>query len=595
MGDQPDIEIKGKRKLVALLCADVYGYSRLMGFDEEDTFNRLTVYREIFFRIIREQNGRVANTAGDAVLAEFASAKDAVAGATAIQTCLAGLNAKVPADRQMLFRIGINLGDVYERQGDLFGDGVNIAARIQTLADPGGIFLSASVFEQLEHKSNIPVELVGDQKVKNIEKPVRVYRVLMTRGTPPPPAPSPAAQYDTPDGDDCSILIGILPFDNLSDDPEQSYFCDGLSEDLTTALAAIPELRIVARNTMFAFRGKSPDIRRLGRDLGATHIVEGSARKSGDRFRVNAQLIETKTGNHLWAAKYDREISDLFELQDDLVHHIVSELDVHLVRGEQTRVWRASCTSAEAYDLVIRGRSIASVLAPQAYDRALSLIEKALEIDPNFVMALFTKAWFLVFQTRFGWSNNPGESMKQARLAVEKALRLDESSPEAHGGLGLILMTEQKMEQAKKEFEKAISLGPRMADLHGAYASICFRMKEYQKALWAARRANELSFFPLALTIALEAVSLRHLGRMEEALAVTRRGLNRYPGDLGLWVASASISTTLGLKKEAELARSNILEIMPDFSADKWTYGSQLYDQQTASQVASVLHSAGLP
>jgi adenylate cyclase len=593
--DQRNPETNGNRKLVALLCADVHGYSRLMGCDEEDTFKRLTSYREIIFRLIREHKGRVANTAGDAVLAEFSSVRDAVAGAIAVQSSLADLNDTVEANRQMLFRIGINLGDVYEHQGDLFGDGVNIAARIQSLADPGGIFLSASVFEQLEHKSTIPVELVGDQKVKNIEKPVRVYRVLLTRNSAAPLAPRDPGSHDTSDSEELAITIGVLPFSNLSEDPEQSYFCDGLGEDLTTALSAIPELRIVARNTMSAFRGKTPDVRQLGRDCGATHVVEGSVRKSGNRFRVNAQLIETKTGNHLWAAKYDRQIADLFELQDDLVRNIVSELDVQLVRGEQTRVWRASCKSAEAYDLVIRARSIASILAPQAYASALSLIEQALGIDPNFVLALFTKAWFLVFQARYGWSANPAEAMKQARLAVETALRLDESSPEAHGGLGMILMTEQKLEMARKEFEKAISLGPRMADLQGAYASICFRLKDYQRALWAARRANELSFFPLALTAGLEAASLRYLERIEEALAVTRRGLRRHPGDLGLWVIYASIAVTLGLEKETESARTKILEIMPDFSADRWTYGSQLYDQQMAARVASILHQAGLP
>ncbi|MGA2973798.1 MAG: adenylate/guanylate cyclase domain-containing protein [Spirochaetia bacterium] len=584
----------GIRKLTAILSADVFGYSRLMSTDEASTFKRLTDCREIIFRLIREHHGRVANTAGDAVLAEFASVRDAAAGAIEIQKALAELNSGVSADQKMHFRIGINLGDVYEQQGDLFGDGVNLAARIQSLADPGGILLSASVYEQLEHKSDVPVEFAGEQKVKNMEKPVKVYRVVM-KNAPASVIAAPALPQEITESAPPSIVVGVLPFENLSEDPEQAYFCDGLVEDLTTALAAIPEMKTIARNTMFGFKGKSPDVRQLARDIGATHVVEGSVRKSGSRIRINAQLLETKEGSHLWARRYDKEIADLFDIQDDIVRSIATEMDVHLIRGEQARFWRATTRNAEAYDLLMQALSSAAIFAPQSFHRALASLERALDLDPDFLQALCFKSLYLRQQARNGMCSDPDEGMRQSRLACEKALRLDSRYPSAHANLAALLQIDGKLEESKKEWELSMSLNPNISGILSGWGWYCLLTRDYQKALSAVRRANELAPFPQTLNIALEALALQFLGRPEESLVIVSRALRRQQGDLFLWVTYAGLTGPLGLVEESKKAVLKILEIQPNFSAERFATSNAMFDHETAESYARVLHQLGLP
>jgi adenylate cyclase len=312
MSDQPPI---GTRKLTTILSADVYGYSRLMGSNEDETFKRLTECREIIFNTLRTQRGRVANTAGDAVLADFATAREAVTAAVEIQNALFKLNESVPEDRQMFFRIGINLGEVIERGGDLFGDGVNIAARIQSIAEPGGVCVSSVVYEQVRRNPGFEFEYLGEQVLKNIAEPIKIYRVLTglrmgVKGAMEGAAPMRTAQSGRPqeqvDIEERSLyLVAVLPFDNLSEDPNQSYFSDGLVEDLTTGLATIPSIRVPARNTMFTYKGKAINVPQLATDLGATHVVEGSVRKSGNTIRINVQLIDAKSGHHIWAKRFD--------------------------------------------------------------------------------------------------------------------------------------------------------------------------------------------------------------------------------------------------------------------------------------------------
>jgi adenylate cyclase len=340
------------RKLTAIVSADVFGYSRLMGSDEDETFKRLTASRKAMFSLISTHKGRVANTAGDAMLAEFGSAKDAVAAAVAIQEALAVSNEAASEERRMRFRIGVNLGDVIERAGDLFGDGVNIAARLQSLAVPGGICISSAVYDQVRRNLDLQFEDLGEQAVKNIERPIRVYKILLEHSaarfaelTAQVNTNRPSSGTDTgPSG----YVIAVLPFDNMSDDPSQSYFSDGLTEDLITGLAAIKELLVPARNTMFTYKGKASDLRQIGRELGATHVVEGSVRKSGTHLRINVQLINASNGNHIWAKRFDKELTDIFEIQDAIVHSIVTEVDVQLLHGEQARSWRRSTKNAEA-------------------------------------------------------------------------------------------------------------------------------------------------------------------------------------------------------------------------------------------------------
>ncbi|MGA2642511.1 MAG: adenylate/guanylate cyclase domain-containing protein [Spirochaetia bacterium] len=597
----PPTDSLGTRKLTAILSTDVHGYARLMSSDEEDTVKRLSAFREIIFRLIRENRGRVANTAGDAVLAEFASAKDSVNGAIQIQKVLGEQNAPVSPECQMHFRIGVNLGDVYEQQGDLFGDGVNIAARIQALADPGGILISSSVYEQLERKSDIQVEFAGEQQLKNIEKPVRVYRVV-TKTAPTLVIATPSRLREVEEELVPSIVVGVLPFDNASNDPEQGYFCDGLTEDLTTALAntalattAILRIKVVSRNLMFGFKGKTPDVRQLGHDLGATHIIEGSVRKAGNKLRINAQLLETKNGSHLWAQRYDKELTDLFEIQDDIVRSIVTELDVQFVGGQQMRVLRAGTNNTEAYDLFRRAFGVANVSSPQTFDRVVGLLDEAIQLDSGFSAAYAFKAVVLLMKVRNKMATDRNETIRQARLALERALQLNKRSALGHSALGMFHHYYKQFEQAQKEFELAVSLDPNSATVYGAYGWFCLQTKNYDKALYCARQANALSPVPLLINFELEALSLQFLGRLEEALAITSRELRQQPKDLLLLVAHAGIAAQLGLTEEVASARSKVLEIQPDFNSVRYATDIGMLDSETAAQYAEMLHKAGLP
>ena len=590
MDEQVHSEAIGTRKLTAILCADVHGYSRLMGSDEEDTLRRLTACREVLFRLIREHNGRVANTAGDAVLADFPDARDAVTGAVEIQDALSELNSKVNPERQMYFRIGINHGHVFERQGDLFGDGVNVAARIQSLADPGGILMSSSAYLQLEHGLDFQVEFAGEHKLKNIANPVPVYRVVSKA--------APATVIALASGErelvEPSVTIGVMPFGNLSEDAEQAYFCDGLTEDLTTALAAIPDLRVVARNTMFGFRGTSPDIRQLGRDLDATHIVEGSVRKSGNGIRINAQLIETTSGNHLWAMRYDKELADLFEIQDDIVRNIVTELDVRLIHGELARAWRASTGNPEAYDLFMRAGHAASTINPLSWGNAIASLDRALALDPTFVSALTRKSWILAYQGRYGFVKDPLAVMAQAWAAIEEALRLDERSGEAHMGKGILLMLQGRAEQAEMEFELGISLGQAHAELYISYAAFCFMRRAYQKALTSVRRAKELAGFGITdVWVGMEVGALSALDRQEEAFALTARSVAVNPRSVNLWAMHANLCAYFGLQSEFGRARAKLVELQPDFDPELFFKAQGFVDETLVSKIVERFRQAG--
>ncbi len=348
-----------------------------------------------------------------------------------------------------------------------------------------------------------------------------------------------------------AIAIGVLPFDNLSEDPEQAYFCDGLTEDLTTALAAIPQLQVAACNTMFGYKGKSPDARQLGSDLRVTHILEGSVRKAGSRIRLNAQLIETERGTHLWAKKFDKELSGLFEVHDDLVRSIVTELDVQLAGGEQTRLWRASTKDSEAYDLFL--------------------------------------------QARLGWGRDPKSAFQQACLSFENALRLDDRCADAHAGRGGVLFVQKRFEEAEKEYEIALSLGPVMEVTHLFYAAFCSWKKDYLKALWAVRRAKELSRSPHSQAYAWEIVTLRNLGRFQEALAVSKQALEQFPDGLDIIINYANVCRLMKLQEELAVALKRILELQPDFTAESWVGSTGIFNEEEQARYVAELHQAGFP
>src|SRR5215831_19515013 len=388
------------RKLVAVFAADVEGYSRLMGADEVGTLQGLTERRAILDKLIGDHGGRIANTAGDSILAEFGSAVEAVQCAVEAQTALAEANAGLAPDRRIDFRIGIHIGDVMVRAGDLFGDGVNIAARLQSVAKSGSVCISGATYDQVRKVLPMTFVDLGVQQVKNIQEPIRAYQVgapsdareaasaRIVETESPPPLP------DKPS-------IAVLPFENMSGDSEQEYFADGIAEDVLTTLSKIQELLIIARNSSFVFKGQARDIREIGRLLGTRYVLEGSVRKAGERVRLAAQLIDSLNGGHVWADRFEGDLDDVFALQDRITQDIVAALEVRLTLGELARVWRKRSGSPLVYEHFSKGRTLYDNFARHTHAQARSELEGALAINPAFAPALMMLGFTLTDQARF--------------------------------------------------------------------------------------------------------------------------------------------------------------------------------------------------
>src|SRR5246127_5442312 len=400
------------RKLVAVFAADVEGYSRLMGADEVGTLKGLTERRAILDKLIGEQGGRIANTAGDSVLAEFGSAVEAVQCAVEAQTALAEANSQLSPDKRINFRIGIHVGDVMVRGGDLFGDGVNFAARLQALAQPSTVCVSGATYEQVKKVLPLSFTDLGPQQVKNVEEPIRAYIAGRLSDTPSAAALAKSSKsLPLPD----KPSIAVLPFQNMSGDPEQEYFADGIAEDVLTTLSKIQELLVIARNSSFVFKGQARDIREIGRMLGVRYVLEGSVRKAGKRVRLAAQLIDSLNGAHVWADRFEGDLDDVFELQDRITQDIVAALEVRLTLGEQVRVWRKRAGSPLVYEHYLKGRTLYVNFAKHTHAQARSEFGQALAINPVYTPALGMLGFVLTDQVRFGWEKNQATTYEAAR------------------------------------------------------------------------------------------------------------------------------------------------------------------------------------
>jgi TolB-like protein/class 3 adenylate cyclase len=469
-------EERAKRKLSAILSADVKGYSRLMGEDELGTVRTLEAYREMLGEVIRNYSGRVVDSPGDNVLAEFASVVDAVESAVEIQQELKAKNAELPENRRMEFRIGINLGDVIEEGERIYGDGVNVAARIEGLAEGGGICISRTAFDQVKNKLKLGYEYLGEHSVKNIAEPVRVYRVLMEpeaagkvigeeklrprqwRGVAigvvavliivagalaiwnfyfrPAFEPASIEQMAFPLPDKPSIAV--LPFENMSGDPDQEYFSDGITENIITALSKVHNMFVIARNSTFTYKNRAVKIQQVAEDLGVRYVLEGSVQKTGDRVRITAQLIDAITGNHLWAERYDRDLTDIFALQDEITKKIITSLHVELTVGEDARLYGQTTDNFEAYLKFLQGNAHLMRLNKDATILARKMFKEAVALDPNFIFAYVNLAWTHTFDAAYGWAKSRVKSLEAAEEFAQKALSLDDSFAGTYGVLGSV-------------------------------------------------------------------------------------------------------------------------------------------------------------
>jgi adenylate cyclase len=477
-----------ERKLTAILCADVYGYSRLMGDDEEATLTALTSHRSTIDSLIEEHHGRFVNSAGDSVLAEFSSVVEAVNCAVDIQEAAAAANANLPPERRMEFRIGVNLGDVMVEGPQIYGDGVNIAARLESLAEPGGICISESAYGQIRNKLALVYENIGAQRVKNIAEPVQVWRIVLDR-TPsarrsrrlvprryragllslsgiaivagtvvlvmhvslqPPRTSASIAPQEKPALMPPSVpSLAVLPFANISGNPEEEYFSDGITDELITKLSRLSHLLVVARTSSFTYKNKSAKAQDIGRELGVKYLLEGSIRKSSDRVRVNTRLLEARTGAEIWADNFDRPLRDVFAVQDEVAQKIVTTLNLQLSLSERGILTRQTTDNLEAYDDVLQGLNYSWRENRDDDAKALQLYHKAIELDPNYADAYVLMGSTLFNDWTWQWNQDP-HAVERSEALVQKALELDDSHSTAHEILGLILAEQGQFDAAIK-------------------------------------------------------------------------------------------------------------------------------------------------
>ncbi|ASY59072.1 adenylate/guanylate cyclase domain-containing protein [Sinorhizobium sp. CCBAU 05631] len=558
------------RKLAAILAADVVGYSRLAGADEDRTLARLRALRsDLIDPTIAVHNGRVIKRTGDGALVEFRSVVDAVRCAIEVQNGMVERNAGVPQDRRIEFRIGIHLGDVVEESdGDLMGDGVNIASRLEGVAAPGAICLSEDAYRQVKARLDLSVSDLGNTQLKNIAEPIRVYslRVGTTEAkataTSQPVTSRPTTELPP------KLSIAVLPFANMSGDAEQEYFADGISEDIITSLSKLPQLFVIARNSSFTFKGKNVHVQEVGRNLGVRYVLEGSVRKSGNRVRITAQLIDAASSGHLWAERFDRDLTDIFAVQDDVTQQIVGALAINLTEGDRQRLAPEHTGNIEAYDYFLRGRELWHRLTKETNVAARDLLQRAIKLDSNFASAHAFLALTHVLDYLNGWSPSPPNSREQAEELATRAVALDDRDPRAHWALSIVELYSRRHDVAISEAQRAIVLNPNFAEGHVSLGEALNYSARADEALKHFDRAKVLNpYFPDVL-LHFQALASFHLGRYEQAVGLLKERLTRNPvTDVSRALLAASYGH-LGRFDDARAAWQEVFRVNPDYSLE---------------------------
>jgi adenylate cyclase len=590
MPDQPV-----ERKLAAIFAADIVGYSRLMSRDEIGTLGRLKSLRTVVDAIIASHRGRIFTTAGDSVVADFASAVEAVNCALAVQEATAAGDPAGDNGEPMRLRIGVHLGDVIVDGNNLLGDGVNIAARLETLAAPGTICVSRVVRDQVEGRLDCGFDDLGEQSLKNIERPVRAYRVGPRASGPPagetPALPAASPTLPLPD----KPSIAVLPFANLSDDPEQEYFADGMVEDITTALSKLRWFFVVARNSAFTYKGRAVDVKQVGRELGVRYVLEGSVRRGGDRLRITAQLVDAASGNHVWAERYDRDLADIFAVQDEITERVVAAIEPELYAAEHIRSQRKPPDSLDAWECVIRALSCIGQGTREANTEAEALCRRAIAITPSYGQAHSLLAWTLM--RGVFWSGDLRAVLSEIAAASDLALKIDDRDPWAHCVLGILLFRRRRFEESQRAMRRALELNPNFALAHAFLGQPLIQQGYHEEAIRSAEQALRLSPQDrLVGSYAARTTALAHLAarRYPECIAWARTNIEKAPEELpGYLFLTAALAMQGDMAAAAE-ARDTVLRLWPKFSLG-WSRENTPIAGEIAERVYKALSKAGLP
>jgi adenylate cyclase len=676
-----------KRKLAAILSADVKGYSRLMGEDEEGTIRTLNTYKEAMSNLIQQQRGRVVDAPGDNVLAEFGSVVDAVRCAVDIQKELKNRNAQLPENRRMEFRIGVNLGDVVEDGEQILGDGVNIAARLESLSEAGGVCISGSAYDFVGKKLSLGYEYLGEHTVKNIEKPVRVYQVLMepeaagkvigekkakprqwqmaTMGlvvviivmvaafviwnfyipsTPKPevtpkekiavsqtekaptvappstevapkekvtpplpekvtkPAPPPAPKMEVASKEKMARplpdkhSIAVLPFVNMSDDPKQEFFSDGISEDIINALVRWPPILVIPRASSFIYKGKSVDVKQVGREMGVRYILEGSVRREGNRVRITVQLIDATTLQHLFSERYEREMKDIFAIQDEITMKVLTAMQVSLYGYGTQFLPEKGTKNIEAYVKILEADVHIQIMNRASQAQAKQLAEEAITLDPEYARAYSRLAGVIGNEFLLGvYEKNPREALERAMALAQKAIQLDDSASDAHSVLGYMALLNRDYEKAVAETERAVALAPNSVAAQYRLGYCLYSAGRTEEAIPILKKAVALSPIPLPRALSHLCIASRKARRYEEAVAVCRQLLQREPNHV---LAHLTLAATFVEMEKMEEARAEIIEVLridPKYTVKVVPRSFPWKDQAEIDLLIDSLRKAGLP
>ena len=610
-----------KRKITAIMSADVVGYSKLMGDDETATVQTLAIYKDVMSTLIDQHRGRVIDSPGDNMLSEFASVVDAVQCAVAIQKELKSRNADLAENRKMRFRIGINLGDVIQEKDRIYGDGVNIAARLEALADPGGICVSKTAFDHIETKLPLGYEFMGEQEVKNILKPVEAYRVVME---PRVTVVGSSEKGITTNKNQKKIVltvtilllavlvvgvwyfydrrssvekisyplpnkpsIAVLPFVNMSGDPKQEYFSDGLTDDIIAALSRIPKLFVIARNSTFTYKGKPVKVQQVGKELGVRYVLEGSVKKSEDKIRVTAQLIDSINGHHLWANQYERNLTDIFVIQDEITKKIITAMQVQLTEGDQARAIARGTDNLEAYLLVLKANDFnrRSTIEDNAMTRQLA--KEAVDLDPEYAVAYQVLADTHIYDFWYDPNTSQELSLAEAKRLLQKAIDLDDNYAEAYSLLGWAYIMERENDKALELAQKAVSLNINSAETHFRLGKVLTFSEKHEASILEYKKAIRLNPLPPSIYFWSLGLSYAATKQYDEGIKWCKKAIQQEPDDLVAHIMLTAIYSLAGRDREAQTQALEVVRINPNFSLERFA-------KRASPKLTEALRKAGL-